>query len=115
MVKDDNLWLGDMLDYALRAVNKVHGVDRQAFEEDENLRLALVHLIMIIGEAASHISGETRNKYQQIPWKNIVGMRHKIVHDYVSVNDSAVWEIATIDLPPLISELRKILPPEEGK
>jgi len=110
--KSDPDYLGHMLDAARKAVGKVSGISRQTFDGDENLRITLTHLIQIIGEAASRVSPEGRQEHPEIPWRVIVGMRHRIVHDYLEVDEEVVWQVVTQDLPPLIMALEKIVPPE---
>jgi uncharacterized protein with HEPN domain len=83
-------------------------VDRAGFFHDENLPLATTHLIQIIGEAARRVSPEFRAAYPAIPWTTIVGMRHKIVHDYIHVDFETVWETATNDLPTLVRQLEQV-------
>ncbi len=85
MMKDDMVYLGHMLEYGSRAVDKVEELEWNDFDKDENLRLAVVHLIQIVGEAARHVSDETQKKHAGIPWSDIIGMRHRIVHDYVNI------------------------------
>jgi|ERR1700709_1474986 len=111
MPRGDLLYLGHMLDVSVQAVEKLRGKDREDFETDENLRLALAHLIQMIGEAARRVSPESQQKYPQIPWSDVIGMRHKIVHDYLDVDFDVVWEVVTADLPELIDQLRPIAPP----
>jgi uncharacterized protein with HEPN domain len=76
---------------------------------DEKLRLALTHLLQVIGEAARRISPEFRSNYPQIPWQGIVGMRSKVVHDYLNVDEDIVWQTINKDLTPLVLNLEKIL------
>ena len=64
MPKTDEIYLMHMLDMARKAVAKIQHIDRQVYDQDENLRLALAHLVQVIGEAARHISDETCSKYQ---------------------------------------------------
>jgi uncharacterized protein with HEPN domain len=111
MPQGDLLYLGHMLDVSVQAVEKIQGIDREGYEEDENLRLALAHLIQMIGEAARRVSAEFRQRYPQIPWSDMIGMRHKIVHDYLDVDFDVVWEVVTTDLPELIVQLRPLSPP----
>lgn len=110
----DLLYLGHMLDVSVQAVEKLRGKSREAFEADDNLRLALTHLIQMIGEAARRVDAESRQRYPQIPWSDVIGMRHKIVHDYLDVDFDVVWEVVTTDLPELITQLRPIVPPAPG-
>ena len=84
MPKDDTVYLGHMLDMARKAVSLVRGKDREDYDDDETLRLALTYLIQVIGEAARHVSKEFTDGHPQIPWKAILGMRHKVVHDYMN-------------------------------
>lgn len=113
MNKDDLVYVGHMLDTAMAAVRKVRGCARDQFDADENLRLALTHLIQTIGEAARHVSVEFQRRSETIPWSKIIAMRHKVVHDYLHVDYDLVWDVATRELPPLIDELAKIVPPGE--
>lgn len=111
MPQGDLLYLGHMLDASLQAIAKAAGKTREEFDEDDNLRLALTHLIQMIGEAARRVSPETEEKYPQIPWNDIVKMRHKLVHDYLDVDFDVVWEVVMVDLPELVAQLKPIVPP----
>jgi uncharacterized protein with HEPN domain len=99
-----------MLDTARSIVGRAKGLSRADFDADENLCLALVHLVQTFGEAARRVSPEFQGAHPEIPWKKIIGMRHKVVHDYLHVDYQTVWEVATLNLPPLIVELEKLLP-----
>lgn len=112
MPKGDLLYLGHMLDMAKKAVEKTKGINREAYDSDENLRLALTHLMQIIGEAARRVSAETQREHPEIPWTNIIGMRNIVVHDYFQVDEDIVWDVVTQDLPPLVAALERIVPPE---
>ena len=82
MPKDDGLYFAHMLDMARRAIGKTQGIGEDIYDGDENLRLALAHLVQVIGEAARRVSPEGRAAHPEIPWFEITGMRSKIVHDY---------------------------------
>ena len=112
MQKDDLVYVGHMLDLARSVVSKVTDKSRSEFDADENLRLALTQLIQTFGEAARRVSPEFQGAHPEVPWKEIIGMRHKVVHDYLHVNYRIVWSVATIDLPALLPELERIAPPE---
>ena len=113
MPKDDLVYVGHMLETARKILSKVAGTERPAYEEDENLQLALTYLLQVIGEAARRISTDFRAAYPDIPWDKIIGMRHKVVHDYLEVDENIVWDTATTDIPALVQFLEKIVPPEE--
>ena len=108
----DQVYLGHMLDTARQAVERVRAIERGDFDRDEDLRLALAHRIQIIGEAARRVSAEAQRELSAIPWAEIIGMRHKVIHDYLSVDFDIVWQVVARDLPALIAELEKIVPPE---
>lgn len=107
--KDERVYVRHMIDTSKKAISFVTDISREDFDRDEKLRLALTHLLQIIGEAARRISPEFRAIYPQIPWKAIVGMRSKVVHDYLNVDEDVVWETVQNDLAPLVRKLEKIL------
>ena len=112
MKKDDLVYVGHMLDTARLIVDKVSGKSRTQFDEDENLRLALTHLIQTLGEAARRVSPEFQQARPEVPWKKVIGMRHKVVHDYLHIDYDIVWDVATVNLPPLLAQLEKIVSPD---
>ena len=112
MPRDDGVYLVHMLETARKAAGKVTGLDREQFLADENLHLALVHLVQVIGEAASRVSEATRARHPFIPWRQVIGMRHRMVHDYLAVDLEIVWAVVSEDLDPLISALERVLPPQ---
>lgn len=115
MQKDDLVYIGHMLDTARLAVSKVTGITRSDYDVDENLRLALTHLIQTLGEAARKVSTESREAYPDIPWRQIIGIRHRVVHDYLHVDYDIIWDVTTTDLPPLIDQLALIVPPSDDQ
>ena len=103
--KSDALYLGHMLDMARKAAERLGSQERLAYDADEDLRLALTHLVQVIGEAASRVSAEFRSAHPEIPWASIIGMRHRIVHDYLNVDEDIVWSTVTQELPRLVEQL----------
>lgn len=114
MQKDDLVYAGHMLDVARSIIEKTGGKTRANFDADENLRLAITHLIQIIGEAARRVSPAFQESHPEIPWKSIVGMRHRVVHDYVHVDYDQVWDVVTLDVQPLLAALEGIVPPNSA-
>jgi uncharacterized protein with HEPN domain len=110
MPPDDDVYLAHMLETARKAAGKVSGMDFESFMADENLQLACVHLVQVIGEAASRVSAATREANAGIPWRQVVAMRHRVVHDYLEVDLEIVWKVLTEDLGPLITALAKAVP-----
>jgi uncharacterized protein with HEPN domain len=108
MKKDDSIYVGHMLDASRSIVSKVTGVKREAFDRDENLRLAIAHLIQTIGEAATRVSTDYRSAHPEVPWRAIIGMRQKIVHDYMHIDYDIVWGVGTKELERLIPLLEPL-------
>jgi hypothetical protein len=71
----DLVYVGHVLDMARKAVDKVRDLPRDTYNADEDLRLALIHLVQVIGEAARQVSREFAATHPEIPWENIIGMR----------------------------------------
>ena len=71
-------------------------------------RWGLVKLIEIIGEAASKVSKETQQKHGEIPWKEIIGTRHVLVHDYNTVDFNLLWEIIQREIPKIKNLIQTI-------
>ena len=109
---DDRISMRQMLDYARQAVAMAHGRDPSDLESDTMFQLALTRLIEIIGEAASRVSMPTRERFPEIPWPDIVGMRNRLVHGYDVVDLNLLWDTVATDLPPLIASLEKIVEQE---
>ena len=109
MPKRDRLYCLNMRDYAAQAMTIVADKQRHDFDGDPVLRLALTHLLQIIGEAARRVSQETKDANPEIPWPRIIGMRHRIVHDYLRINEEVVWQAVTQELEPLIARLDAVL------
>ena len=109
MRKDDSIRLQHMLDTAREAASFSRNKSSRSLDTDRKLALALVKCIEIIGEAAAQISNESREALPQIPWSDIIAMRNRLIHAYFDINLDILWKTVIEDLPPLISELEKIL------
>ena len=109
---DDAVYVGHMLDMTRRAVRAITDKSREVYDEDDILRLGLTHLVQVIGEAARRVSEEFQTGHPEIPWRQIIGMRHRIVHDYLRVDEDILWQVVTSDLPELLSSLEELLPGE---
>ena len=109
MQKDDAIRLRHMLNAAREARSFTQNKTRGSLDKSRQLELALVKSIEIIGEAATRITDECRKELSQIPWANIIGMRNRLIHAYFDINRDILWKTVTDDLPPLITELQKIL------
>ena len=109
MSESDRIRLRHMLDAAREATEFGTGRQRGDLERDRVLALALMRCIEIIGEAASKVSPEVRVKHPDVPWSDIIGMRHRLIHAYFEIDLGRVCDTLTADLPPLILQLERIL------
>ena len=73
----------------------------------------MTHIVQVLGEAVRHVSPAFQSAHPEIPWHEILGMRNRIVHDYMNVDEDIIWEVVQQDLPPLVEVLKNIIPPEE--
>lgn len=108
---EDEERLRHMLDAAREAISFVKGRKRTDLENDRQLALALVKEIEIIGEAANRMSESAKSEIPLIPWREIVGMRHRLIHAYFGVDQDILWDTVAVNLPPLINVLEATLNP----
>jgi len=111
--RDPVVRLRHMRDYAQKAVAMVEGQGRDVLDSDEKLRLALTHLVELIGEAASQVPAEVQAQYPEIPWPKVIGMRHRLIHGYNFVDYDILWNTITGSLPGLIDTLNRIVGEEK--
>ena len=98
-----------MLEASAEAVKLGHGKSREDLAADRTLQLALARLIEIVGEAASRIPGEDRQRFPVIPWADIIGMRNRLVHAYMDTDLDVLLGTIEEDLPALIPHLEAAL------
>jgi uncharacterized protein with HEPN domain len=111
MRKDDLIRLRHMLDAANEAIEWAEGKSRDDIENERLLNLSLVRLIEIVGEAADHVSSEFCLSHPSVPWKEIIGMRHRLIHGYDNIDYDLLYQTIQEDLPALVALLEGIIPP----
>ncbi len=109
MKHGDAVYLRHMLDAIAKVEAYLHGIDEVAFAQQSLVQDGVIRQIEIIGEAVKHLTPELHDRYGHIPWRDIAGMRDKLIHHYFSVDIQAVWLTATTDLPTLKAEVQTIL------
>ncbi len=81
---------------------------RASLDSEEILQLAVARAIEILGEAASRISPETRQRYPVVPWAEAVGIRNRLIHAYFNIDRDILWNAATVEAPQLAERLAEI-------
>ncbi|MYD10306.1 MAG: DUF86 domain-containing protein [Chloroflexi bacterium] len=94
---------------AAEAQHVASGLTKRMFDQNRVLQLALERLVQNIGESSDHLSSSFVSANDHIPWAKIIGMRHRLVHDFTAVDLEIVWDTVQVSVPQLITELRRIL------
>jgi uncharacterized protein with HEPN domain len=106
-MKDDSVYLKDIIDNARLAIGFAENLDFPSFERDIRTSYACARCIEIIGEAAKNLGNTAKAKFPGIPWKDVAGMRDILIHNYSGVNARKVWDTIRNDLPELLQVLEK--------
>ena len=115
MRRDDLIRMRHMLDAAQKAMAFAEGKSRTDLAQDSMLAYAVVRAVEIIGEAASKISRDSQERHNEIPWRQIIGIRHRLIHGYDDINFDILWETVTIALPPFVRTLERIIGSESAE
>jgi uncharacterized protein with HEPN domain len=107
-LKRDLVYLRHILD-AISKIESYVAVGRNVFMATSHWQDAVVRQLEIVGEATKRISDELRSKYPEIPWRRIAGMRDVLIHDYMGLDLSVVWEVTQRDLPELKQKIEALL------
>ncbi|ABR31536.1 hypothetical protein SU69_08580 [Thermosipho melanesiensis] len=109
MRRDIKLYVNDILDAILAIEKFVEGMNFEKFKRDDKTSSAVIRKFEIIGEATKHIPDEIRQKYPNIPWKEMAGFRDKLIHFYFGIKYELVWNTIKIELPELKNKIEKVL------
>ncbi len=109
MKAEDRIRIQHMIDAAEEALTFIHNIEFKEFSKNRLIILAVIKDIEILGEAASKITDETKNTITQIPWRDIIGMRNRLIYGYFDVNIKLVWNTVKNNLPPLLQILKDYL------
>ena len=107
--EEDLSYLIDIVDCIIDINEFTKSIEYYQFREDKMRKLAVERQLEVMGQAANKISNETQNKLENIPWKNIIGLRNKLAHDYGEILAERIWGISKKSLPELLIELEKII------
>ena len=103
------LYIQDMLACGEKVVGYTEGMAQVDFIADNRTYDAVLRNLELIGEAATHVPVAVRESNPQIEWRSIIGVRNRVAHGYLGIDDDVVWDIIQNNIPRLLSELRRLL------
>lgn len=105
-MKDDSLYL----QHILQSISQIESYrrDYRYYLENQENRDAIVFQLLIIGEASKLISSEIKQNHPEIPWRDIIGMRNRLIHSYTEIDYEAIWKTVEYDIPILKMQLLHI-------
>ena len=106
--ENDLSYLIDIVDCIMDINEFTDAIGFYQFENDKMRKLAVERQLEVIGQAANKISNETQSSIENIPWKNIIGLRNKLAHDYGEILAERIWKISKTSIQELLNELIKI-------
>lgn len=109
MSRDLRLYLDDIVAHCGEIADHVRGMSYEEFLADRRSYKAVVFSLIVIGEAAKHVPDELRNRYPQVEWRRIAGLRDVIAHGYFALRDPVLWDVVQGDVPALRDHVEKIL------
>jgi uncharacterized protein with HEPN domain len=98
-------YIADMLEFADKARSYTRGLDQDAFVADPMVYDATLRNLELIGEAATHVPPDVRERHPEIAWRLIIATRNRLIHAYLGIDDDTIWSIITTDIPVLIEAL----------
>ncbi len=109
MPRDYRVYLDDILESVGKIKDYTAGYTRQRFAEDSKTVDAVIRNLMVIGEAAKHVPQEVRARHPEAHWREMIGLRNIVIHEYFGINLDVIWNVIKTDLPALEIHVREIL------
>ena len=108
MKKNPTVYLNEMIESIERIADYIKDMSFSSFEKNFAIQDAVLRRLQLMAEAAKRVDEVTKQKNADIPWKKINGLRNTITHEYDEIDLQSIWDTATIDLPPLKSQIKKL-------
>ena len=108
MSKEPIEFLKHIIDECSYIISVSNNLSKDEFLDDETLKRAVVRSLEIIGEATKKIPADFKVKWSSVQWKNMAGMRDRLIHDYIGVNYSIVWDVVKNKIPQLNDQLKEV-------
>ncbi len=105
----DAAYLWDMLDAARTVEQLSSGLDFSQYSNDRRTQLAIERSFEIIGEAAGRVSASFRESHPEIPWRQIIGQRNVLIHEYGEIKQERIWKVVRENIPQLIELLKQFV------
>ncbi|MEA3367447.1 MAG: DUF86 domain-containing protein [Planctomycetota bacterium] len=109
----DAATLLDLVHAARLVASFVEGMDYAAFQTDPKTQSAIIHQLLVIGEATKRLSDDFKNGNPSIPWRDMARMRDKMVHHYEAIDVGEIWRATRTDIPKLLETLEPLAPDRE--
>ncbi|MCY3713622.1 MAG: DUF86 domain-containing protein [Gemmatimonadetes bacterium] len=103
------LHIQDMIDCCQKVLSYTEGLDHEAFNADTLVYDATLHNLVLIGEAAVHIPGDTRDAHPEIHWRRFIATRNRLAHGLSGIDADVIWDVIRTEVPRLLPELRNLL------
>lgn len=106
--RDPDLLIEDMLTAIHKIGRYIEGMEQESFRQDEKTIDAVARNLEILGEAARQLPDDFVSRYPDLPWRQIAGLRNRVVHEYFGLDLGIIWQVIRYDLPPLQIQLEKL-------
>lgn len=108
MSREWRFYLEDMIEFAELVLEYTKGYDQEQFISDRRTYDATLRNLELIGEAATHIPDEVREANGDIPWRQLIATRNRIIHAYLGLDNDILWSIIGVDVPELLGNLQQL-------
>jgi uncharacterized protein with HEPN domain len=99
-------YIDDMISFWEKVIDYTAGLDQQAFVANGLVYDATLRNLELIGEAATRVPSDVRVAHQEVPWRQLIATRNRLIHGYLGIDNDTLWSIIEVDVPALLPRLR---------